>query len=60
MFTTTIDAQGADQFGNLAGERPNPLTGPCYIEGAAPGEPDLYCSGFDEPGGGELATNRDQ
>jgi acetamidase/formamidase len=52
VFTTTIDAQGTDQFGNLAGERPNPLTGPFYIEGAAPG--DTIAVRFDS-----LAPNRD-
>ena len=52
VVTTTIDAQGTDQFGNLAGERPNPLTGPFYIEGATPG--DTLAVRFDS-----LAPNRD-
>jgi acetamidase/formamidase len=52
VFTTTIDAHGTDQFGNLAGERPNPQTGPFYIEGAAPG--DTLAVRFDR-----LAPNRD-
>ncbi len=38
VVTTTIDAHGTDQYGNLIGVRPNPLTGPFYIEGAAPGD----------------------
>jgi amidase len=52
VFTTTIDAQGTDQFGNLVGARPNPLTGPFYIEGAAPG--DTLVVHFDS-----LTPNRD-
>jgi amidase len=52
VFTTTIDAHGTDQFGHLVGERPNPLTGPFYIEGAAPG--DTIAVRFDS-----LAPNRD-
>lgn len=52
VVTTTIDAHGTDQFGNLVGVRPNPLTGPFYIEGAAPG--DTLVVHFDR-----LAPNRD-
>ncbi len=52
VFTTTIDAHGIDQYGNAVGSRPNPLTGPFYIEGAAPG--DTLAVHFDH-----LAPNRD-
>lgn len=52
VVTVTIDAHGADQFGALVGSRPNPLTGPFYIEGAAPG--DTLAVHFDR-----LTPNRD-
>jgi acetamidase/formamidase len=52
VVTTTIDAHGADQYGALVGQRPNPLTGPFYVEGAAPG--DTLVVRFDR-----LAPNRD-
>lgn len=52
VVTTTIDAHGADQSGALVGRRPNPLTGPFYIEGAAPG--DALAVHFDR-----LTPNRD-
>jgi acetamidase/formamidase len=38
VVTKTIDASGRDQSGKVAGESPNPLTGPFYIEGARPGD----------------------
>jgi acetamidase/formamidase len=38
VATKTADAGGYDQQGNKAGERGNPLTGPFYVEGAAPGD----------------------
>jgi acetamidase/formamidase len=52
VFTTTLDASGVDQFGNLVGESPNPQTGPFYIEDAGPG--DTLAVRFDS-----LAPNRD-
>jgi len=52
MITTTIDAHGMDQHGNVVGSRPNPLTGPFYVEDAAPG--DTLAVRFDH-----LAPNRD-
>jgi amidase len=36
--TRTIDAGGIDETGKRGGVRGNPLTGPFYIEGAAPGD----------------------
>lgn len=36
--TRTIDAGGVDEKGKPSGVRGNPLTGPFYIEGAAPGD----------------------
>jgi acetamidase/formamidase len=38
VVTRTIDASGRDEKGDVAGEASNPLTGPFYIEGAAPGD----------------------
>lgn len=38
VVTRTIDASGRDHEGKVAGESSNPLTGPFYIEGAAPGD----------------------
>ena len=38
VVTKTIDAAGYDQKNAKVGERPNPLTGPFYIEGAEPGD----------------------
>jgi amidase len=38
VVTRIIDASGRDQGGRVAGERPNPLTGPFFIEGAEPGD----------------------
>jgi acetamidase/formamidase len=36
VVTRTIDASGRDDKGEVVGEPSNPLTGPFYIEGAAP------------------------
>lgn len=38
VITTTIDAIGQDAQLRQVGERPNPQTGPFYIEGAEPGD----------------------
>ncbi len=38
IITTTIDAHGADRHGRQAGLRPNPQTGPFFVEGAEPGD----------------------
>ena len=38
VVTKTIDASGYDDTGTARGVRPNPLTGPFYVEGAEPGE----------------------
>jgi len=38
VITRTIDASGRDENGKVVGESSNPLTGPFYIEGAAPGD----------------------
>jgi acetamidase/formamidase len=38
VATTTVDAHGVDQYGNLVAARPNPQTGPFYIVGAEPGD----------------------
>jgi acetamidase/formamidase len=38
VITKTIDARGFDEKGVKRGERPNPQTGPFYIEGAEPGD----------------------
>jgi acetamidase/formamidase len=38
VITKTIDARGVDSQNNQVGERPNPETGPFYIEGAEPGD----------------------
>lgn len=51
VVTTTVDARGVDLNGNQVGERPNPQTGPFYIEGAEPG--DALVVRFDR-----IATNR--
>lgn len=51
VITTTVDARGVDFNGNQVGERPNPQTGPFYIEGAEPG--DALVVRFDR-----IATNR--
>ena len=38
VITKTIDARGHDAANNKVGERPNPQTGPFFIEGAEPGD----------------------
>jgi acetamidase/formamidase len=38
VITKTIDARGFDSQNTQVGERPNPQTGPFYIEGAEPGD----------------------
>ena len=38
VVTKTIDARGFDAQNEKAGERPNPQTGPFFIEGAEPGD----------------------
>src|SRR6266851_3540985 len=38
VITSTIDARGFDSAGVQRGQRPNPETGPFYIEGAEPGD----------------------
>ena len=38
IVTRTIDARGFDARNEKAGERPNPQTGPFYVEGAEPGD----------------------
>lgn len=38
VVTKTLDAGGYDEGTKKLGERPNPLTGPFYIEGAEPGD----------------------
>jgi acetamidase/formamidase len=38
VITRTIDASGRDENGKAVGEGPNPLTGPFFVEGAAPGD----------------------
>ena len=38
VIAETVDARGFDRHGNKPGERPNPMTGPFFIEGAEPGD----------------------
>jgi amidase len=38
VVTNTIDASGLDARENAVGSRPNPMTGPFFIEGAEPGD----------------------
>jgi acetamidase/formamidase len=38
VITRTIDARGVDYQNRKVGERPNPQTGPFYIDGAEPGD----------------------
>jgi amidase len=38
IITTTIDAHGSDRHGNPVSRRPNPQTGPFYVNGAEPGD----------------------
>jgi acetamidase/formamidase len=52
VITTTADAGGHDEHGNQVAERPNPQTGPFYVEGAEPS--DTLALHFNR-----LAPNRD-
>jgi len=38
VITTTLDAHGADEHEQRVAARPNPLTGPFYVEQAEPGD----------------------
>ena len=38
IITTTLDAAGVDGNGDQPASRPNPMTGPFYVEGAQPGD----------------------
>src|SRR6056297_952638 len=38
IFTTTVDALGQDENLRQVAERGNPMTGPFFVEGAAPGD----------------------
>src|ERR1039458_1020836 len=38
VVTDTIDASGLDASEVAVGERPNPMTGPFFVEGAEPGD----------------------
>ena len=38
VITSTIDARGFDAENRKVGERPNPQTGPFYVEGSEPGD----------------------
>ena len=38
VTTTTLDASGCDAFGRQVASRPNPQTGPFFVEGAEPGD----------------------
>jgi amidase len=38
IITDTVDAHGADKSGAQVAVRPNPQTGPFYVEGAGPGD----------------------
>lgn len=38
VITTTLDAWGFDGKGRQLAERPNPMTGPFFVEGAEPGD----------------------
>ena len=38
VTAATADAHGFDHLGRQIGERPNPMTGPFFIEGAEPGD----------------------
>ena len=38
VVTATLDAHGFDASGKQPGNRPNPMTGPFFIEGAEPGD----------------------
>lgn len=38
VITTTVDARGVDGGGNQVASRPNPQTGPFFVDGAEPGD----------------------
>ncbi|HEY4384141.1 MAG TPA: acetamidase/formamidase family protein [Ktedonobacteraceae bacterium] len=38
IVTTSVDYAGMDSNGNVIASRPNPMTGPFYVEGAEPGD----------------------
>jgi amidase len=38
VVTSTVDARGWDQSGEIVAARGNPMTGPFYVEGAMPGD----------------------
>ncbi len=38
VTTDTLDAHGFDHLGHKPGDRPNPMTGPFFVEGAEPGD----------------------
>ena len=38
VIAETADAHGFDRHGNKPGDRPNPMTGPFFVEGAEPGD----------------------
>jgi amidase len=38
VIAETVDAHGFDRHGEQAGARPNPMTGPFFVEGAEPGD----------------------
>jgi amidase len=38
VVTSTVDARGWDQSGEIVASRGNPMTGPFYVEGAMPGD----------------------
>src|ERR1700737_4033653 len=38
VITTAIDAGGMNHSGQILARRPNPMTGPFYVEGAEPGD----------------------
>ena len=38
LITDTIDASGLDAHEVAVGDRPNPMTGPFFVEGAEPGD----------------------
>jgi amidase len=38
VVTSTVDARGWDHRGESVAARPNPMTGPFYVEGAMPGD----------------------
>lgn len=43
IVTTTVDARGCDRTGRKVARRPNPQTGPFFVEGAGPGDTLVVC-----------------